>query len=211
MNKLLTFSLAAVLAVSLMAGCTPKDDANPGIGSAPNEGQSSQAASSAESSSSGGDVSGAAESGKLSDIHEAVKGVFGESYIPSMSIDATMLEEQFGIEQNLIKEVIAEGPMISMHVDMFIGIEAADAEKADLIEKALTSYRDSIAKDTMQYPMNMAKVQAARVERIDNYVFFLLLGETTDEALDMSEEDQLKYYQAENQKAVDAIREVLGK
>ncbi len=59
--------------------------------------------------------------------------------------------------------------------------------------------------------MNLAKVQAARVERFDNYVFMVLLGETNDEAMDMSEEDQLTYYQGENQRVIDLIKEALGK
>lgn len=201
LKALTAFLLAGVMAAAVMAGCTKKE--TPGTSS---NGGSSNATNSSDVSS---EAPAGPASGKLKDVHKAVKELFGEAYIPSMEIDATMLEEQYGIKKDMVKEVIAEGPMISTHVDVFIGIEAVEG-KAEEVEKALKAYRDKIAADTMQYPMNLAKVQAATVERVGNYVFFVLLGETTNEAMDMEEAEQLKYYQGENKKAMDKIKEVLG-
>jgi len=216
-GKILALSLALMLATAVFAGCSDNgggaSSGSTSSGGTSSGGASSGAASSGTSSSTssqGGDVSGTAVSGKLSDVHKAVKAIYGDAYLANMTLDADMLEEQYGIKPELVKDVIAEGPMMSNHVDAFIGIEAPDEKKADELEKVLTDYRDKIAADTMQYPSNLAKVQSARVERVGNYVFFLILGETTDEAMDMEDADQLKYYESEVQKAVDAIHDTLG-
>lgn len=161
-------------------------------------------------SNSSGNNSGsnAVESGKLKDVHEAVKAVYGENYIPSMVFDDTQIEEKFGIKKDMVKEIIAEGPMMSTHVDTFVGVEAAEG-KAEEVEKALQKYKEALEADTLQYPMNIAKIKSSVVLRVDNYVFFLQLGE-----IDMDNEDeakQLAFAQEEVKKAVDAVHETLGK
>jgi len=216
-GRILALSLALMLAAAVFTGCS--DNRNNTTSGTTSGGTSSSGTSSggagssgtaSSGASSGGSVSGTAVSGKLSDVHKAVKELYGDAYLANMTLDADMLEEQYGIKPELVKDVIAEGPMMSGHVDVFIGIEAPDEKKADELEKVLTDYRDKVAADTMQYPSNLAKVQSARVERVGNYVFFLILGETTDEAMDMEDADQLKYYESEVQKAVDAIHDTLG-
>ena len=41
-------------------------------------------------------------------------------------------------------------------------------------EKALTSYRDYLINDSLQYPMNVPKVNASSVLREGDYVFFVI-------------------------------------
>lgn len=50
--------------------------------------------------------------------------------------------------------------MISTFVETFIGVQAKDG-KGDDVEAALNAYRDRLVGDTMQYPMNIAKIQAS--------------------------------------------------
>lgn len=210
-SRLFTLALTAVMALAMLTGCTSKE------GGAASSGNSSGTSSGNSSGSLESDISsaasdaGAAATGLLSSIHQGVKDLFGEAYTANMAIEEDQLEERYGIKKEWVKDFVAEEPMMSAHVDTFVGIEAVSDEAAGEVEKALTAYRDKIAGDTLQYPMNMAKVQAAQVQRFDNYVFLVLLGDVTDEAMDMSEEDQLAYYKSENQKAIDSIKKAFEK
>ena len=125
---------------------------------------------------------------KLEDIHTAVKEAYGEDYIPSMAFDAQGMKDVFGISSDLYENFIAEGPMISAQVDQFVAIQAKEG-KGKEVEALLKEYQDYLINDSMQYPMNMAKVKASEVIRHEDYVFFLMLGsyddaeaETEDEA-----------------------------
>lgn len=138
----------------------------------------------------------------LSEVHEAVKAVYGENYIPNMPFDAQYLADVCGISEDMYEEAIAEGPMISVHVDTFMAFRAKEGQ-ADAIEEKLTAYRDYLLNDTMQYPMNMPKIEASQVVREGDYVFFVMLGQAEDT---MAEEDaRLKQFKESNQLAVDAI------
>ena len=92
------------------------------------------------------------ESGKLQEIHEAVKNAYGDNYIPSMPYDEVMLEDLFGIKQDMAKEIIAEGPMMSAQVDTFVGLEAADGIKLDkgLIDNIMTNNGVAILRAMVQ-------------------------------------------------------------
>lgn len=140
----------------------------------------------------------------LADIHTAVKTAYGESYIPNMEYDEQTLLDIYGIGKDLYDSYIAEGPMISVHVDNFVAIEAKKG-KGEEVEKLLAAYRDNLIKDSMQYPMNIAKVQASEVVRHGDYVFFIMLGAISDEAETMDEEAALTFAKEENQIAVKTI------
>ena len=56
----------------------------------------------------------------LNDILEAVKTAYGENYLPQMPYDATALEQQFGLTQDMYEEAVGEAPMMSTHVDTFV-------------------------------------------------------------------------------------------
>lgn len=197
-TSVLALTLALAMAMTVMAACKDNDNDN----NTNSGGTSSNPPVSSEAPSK-------AESGKLTSIHEAVKGAYGEAYIPSMAYDETQLQEIFGIDPSWVKEVVAEGPMISAHVDTFIGIEAVEG-KAEDVEKALNAYRQGLVDDTMQYPMNIPKIQASSVERVDDYVFFMLLGDP-DAAMDAADENEsLEIFKKETQKGVDAVKEALG-
>lgn len=184
----LTLSLVAVLGLT---GCSKGNTNN-------NAGQGSQT----EATES---VDYAAQ---LDEIHTAVKDAYGENYIPSVEIDATVLADSYGITEDMYDHVIAEGPMMSVHVDTFIAIHPTEGNKQAVVD-ALNAYRDTQINDTLQYPMNLMKIQASEVKEIGDYVFFLMLG-TTDEMYD-TEEEEIKAYQELNQIAVDAIEAVVNK
>lgn len=139
---------------------------------------------------------------ELSAIHAAVKEVYGEDYIPSAQYDETYLNDVLGVGADLYESFIAEGPMISVHVDTFVAIEAKEG-KGEEVEAALTSYRNYLVEESMQYPMNLPKIQASQIVRHGDYVFFVLLGAVSEDAMD--EDAMLESAQASNQLAVDAI------
>ena len=77
---------------------------------------------------------------ELSDVLEAVKQAYGNDYIPGMDYDAQAMEELFGIGKDQYEAFFAQGPMISVHVDTFIGVQAK-AGQADAVEQALLDYQ----------------------------------------------------------------------
>ncbi len=139
----------------------------------------------------------------LSAIHEKIKAEFGEDYVANMPLDADMLESVIGVQKADVKEFIAEMPMMSSHVDTFIAVEANEG-KADAVEASLLAYQKNMVEQSMQYPGNIAKVNASKVVRHGDFVFFLLLG-AFDDNMDSSEEEQLVFAQAEVKKAEDVI------
>lgn len=147
--------------------------------------------------------------GPLADAYTAIREVYGEDYLPNMEIPAELLETVYGINPEYVAQVVAEQPMIGMHPDLFIGIEATEGN-ADAVEEALKSYQDYLINESMQYPMNLAKVSACEVLRYDNYVFLVMLG-AINEDMDASEEDAAAFAKAEMQKAVEALDAVFAK
>ena len=138
----------------------------------------------------------------LADIHTAVKEAYGENYIPNMVYDEQMFKDLFGVDKELYDSYIAEGPMMSTHVDTFIAVEAKKGQ-GEAVEKILKDYQTKLIGDSMQYPMNIAKVQSSQVIRNGDYVFYVMLG-AFDEGSE-NEEAALKAAEAETKIGVDVI------
>lgn len=143
----------------------------------------------------------------LEEIHTAVKDAYGEDYVATLEFDEQMTEEIFGLKPDMYDAIIADGPMMSAHVDTFIGVHPTEGNRQAVID-ALNAYRDSQINDTMQYPQNLLKLQGSKVVETDDYVFFITLG-FTDELSD-TDEEQIAVFEQLNQKAIDAINGVLN-
>ena len=218
LKSMLAVIAAVLMTMMVMAGCN--NDKDNGTSSGNGSGLMSDIESSV--SDIGSDITSGTESltsevesnvtdgsqtavtGKLKEAYEAVKQAFGEDYVPNMSYDEAYVNDRFGISEDMVKQVIAEGPMISVNVDTFIGVEAAQGEAAD-VEKALQEYAQMLNSQSLQYSMNAAKVKAAQVKRFGDYVFFVMLGVADNSVLDLDEAGQLEFSRSENQKALDAI------
>lgn len=146
----------------------------------------------------------AAVSVSLDDVLNKVKEAYGEGYIPSTAMDEQMLNDIIGLSPELYESYVAEMPMISTFVETFIGVKAKEGQ-GDGVEKALTEYRDRLVNDTMQYPMNVSKIQASQVVRHGDYVFFVMLGGPDDAALEQGDEAALKSAEENNKIAIDVI------
>ncbi len=110
-----------------------------------------------------------------------------------------------GLSPELCESYVAEMPMISTFVETFIGVKAKEG-KGDDVEKALTGIqRERLVGDTMQYPMNVSKIQASQVVRHGDYVFFVMLGGPDDAAMEQGDEAALKSAEENNKIAIDVI------
>lgn len=221
-----TTVLLCVTALALvLAGCG-KDDGGKNTTNTPST--ESSAAQSQETSQAGTEASqpgteGTQESTPSQDIAggedgwseemEAVKAAvvekLGENYWPNMQITPDMLEGSFGVGSDLYDDYMGEMPMISTNVDTLIIIKAKEGKVKD-VESAVNAYRDALVNDTMQYPMNLGKIQASRIEVIGNYVCFVQLGADTTTALDESEEAVIEHCQDQNELALEAISSALA-
>lgn len=160
-----------------------------------------------EDSNTGNAVINEEQQEVLNGIHTAVKEAYGENYIPSQAFDEITLKEVYGLSSDMYDAIIAEGPMISMHVDTFIAVHPTEGN-FDNVVAALEGYRDVLVEDTMQYPMNQIKIQASKVETIGDYVFFIMLG-YGDDTLE-NEDEILASFEEQNDIAIDAIKNVIG-
>lgn len=141
----------------------------------------------------------------LENIHKAVKESLGEDYIPSRDMDESELVDMIDLDMDDIQEYIAQGPMMSTHVDTYISVKAKDGE-ADDVEEDLNEYREYLIENSLMYPMNIAKVNASEVVRHGDYVFFIMLG-AFDDSNNSNEEQQLRF--AKNE--VNKVKETINK
>ena len=146
---------------------------------------------------------GPAKEISLEEVHNQIKEAYGENYLPSMAYDSQILEMIYGINPEWVEEAVAEGPMMSTHVDVFIGIKATEGN-ADNVEKALTDYRQNQIDNALNYPMNMAKIEASQVYRIGDYVFFMILGAYYEGE---SSDGEPAFYQKQMDIALDILKE----
>ena len=64
---------------------------------------------------------------------------------------------------------------------------------------------DYVVDNSINYPMNVAKVQSAKVVRYDDYVFYVMLGGYNDENPDATEEENVKFAQEQIKLGLDTI------
>lgn len=145
-------------------------------------------------------------------IRKAIADKYGNDYMPDVSLTTSEIDERFGIKASWYSDISAEIPMISAQVNTLVIVKAKNKNTRKKVKKQLSTYRQQQINDTIQYPMNIPKVQASRVYVKDNYVFFIMLG-FIDNSLEesMTDEQLIEAYKAENKKAVDAINALFKK
>lgn len=141
---------------------------------------------------------------EMNTIKTAVVEALGESYWPNTAIIPEMLEGTFGITPDMYSDYMGEMPMISTNVDTLLIIKAND-DKVEEVKEALNTYRDNVIADTFQYPMNLGKLQASRIETFGNYVCFVQLGAENVIDEQTSEEQSIIKCQEQNELAIEVI------
>src|SRR5699024_2658659 len=134
----------------------------------------------------------------------AVKNAYGESYLPSMDLTAEDLDARYGLKADDYDEALGQVAMISTQVDTFVAVKAKEG-KADAVVSALNAYRDDLVNNSMQYPMNVPKVNVSQVYQNGNYVFFIMLGDFAPEDMMADDPETVTFYEEQNQIAVKAI------
>lgn len=142
------------------------------------------------------------------ELVEAVKSELGENYYPNTQMESQMLEDVYGVESGSYEEFYGEMPAISTNVDTLVIVKANEGSE-DEIEQALVSYMESSKADTMQYPMNIGKIQSSQVKSFGNYVCFVQLGGDVMEAMEQGDEAVIRQCQAMNEQALKIIEERL--
>ncbi|MBR4084741.1 MAG: DUF4358 domain-containing protein [Lachnospiraceae bacterium] len=148
---------------------------------------------------------------ELKNIRQTLVEVLGENYWPNTEISAEYLED-YGLSADMYEDFYGEMPMISTNVDTVIVVQAKEGQVV-AVEEVMNKYRDNLVNDTMQYPMNVGKIQASRIETFGNYVCFVQLGADTTQIYgeDGDEEAVIKHCQEQNELAIEAIGKALGK
>lgn len=141
-------------------------------------------------------------------IKAAVVEELGDDYWPNMPLDAELLEGLVGITSDMYEDYLAETPMISTNVDALIVVRAKE-DKVDEVEKALNNYRDANVSNTMQYPQNIGKIQASKVERLGNYVIYVQLGGEVMDIMDQGDEAVIVHCQKVNDKVIEIIKDTI--
>ena len=215
MKKLAVLFLTATLILGL-AGCGNRNEGNEESSTdsgqqetvsdtATEPGSESQTESGTEEESSQAPEDGQdGISEEMNAIRQAVVDVMGDNYWPDMQIPAEYLET-YGLTSDMYVDFWGEMPMISTNVDTIIIIKAAEGQ-SETVEEVLNAYRDVQVNNTMQYPMNVGKVQASRIEVIGDYACFIQLGADT---IDLEDEDAIRHCQEHNEMALEAIERVV--
>lgn len=115
----------------------------------------------------------------LSDAHLAVQEAYGDFYLPSVPMTGEELVERFGLDLDDVESFIAEAPMMSIHLDVFVGIKAKP-DKVDEVTGILEGYRRKMMSDFDPLPSNQKKLSRSEIYITGDYVFLLILGESGD-------------------------------
>ncbi|MCM1025711.1 MAG: DUF4358 domain-containing protein [Roseburia sp.] len=163
-----------------------------------------------EGDSSGGIADGGDYSDGWSTEMQGAKDVaaevLGENYWPDMMLQPEELEVFFGVSPDMYEDYMAEMCMISANVDTLIVLKAGE-DQIQAAEDALNAYRDAKVSDTMQYPMNLGKIQASVVERHGSYVYFVQLGA---DMMDVEVEEAVTLCREANQSVIRALNQYFG-
>ncbi len=140
-----------------------------------------------------------------------MKKAYGNNYLPNFKLGKNDIKDKYGVASSLYSSAYAEVPMISAQVDEMVIFKAKNSASKKKIVTAIKKYQKNLIENSMQYPMNVLKVQASKVYTNGKYVCFFILGGYVDMKTEEngSDEQILKAYQDMNKKAVNAVKNSL--
>jgi len=139
----------------------------------------------------------------LDNIVNNIKSAYGDDYLPNNEMTEEMFKSEFDLDMSQVLEYKAEIPLIGTHPDRLVIVKATSGKGADVEEK-LNAVKDNKIKDTMQYPMNQAKINSAKVVRNGDYVAFIMLGAINDN-VDATDQQAKQFADEQTQKGVNAF------
>lgn len=155
------------------------------------------------------------------DIVDTLIYTYGEDFNATQAIEPEVFAELTGIQPAMYDEYYAAMAPMSAHVDTVFVVKAAEGYIEE-VHDLLNAYRDDLLADTMQYPMNVPKIEASIIEEYEAFVVFRMLGamyepeatetEAPEENVEVAEgektpEEKAAYdfYCAETNKGTDAL------
>lgn len=206
-NKFLTVCSLLAVSVVLLTACGKKNNGNTGENTESTTPQTSSQAGNNTENTPAESMEPAQES-SLMYLRDAVAEALGEDYWPDSVMEPEYVQDLYGLKPDMYEDIFVETPMIGTNVDTLIIVQAKK-DRVEDVEKVLNTYREGEINNTMQYPMNIGKVQASRIETIGNYVFFIQLGGSSVDAEEEGEEKVMELSREQNEKALEAIRKAL--
>ena len=137
----------------------------------------------------------------LTELKDSVKELLGDKYWPEVDLTKEELEQKTGITEDMYVDFLAEKQVLDAHIDTMIIIHAKEAHVGE-VEQALENYRADIIEQNKNYPQNLCKAEASRMETIEDYVCFVQLGADTTIVADKGEDAMIAYCQEENERAL---------
>ena len=215
MRKFIAIFAAAAMMVAAFTACSsndqnPEDSSSSSTTTTPqeqeNEGDKSEDTTAGEE---GGEPEG--DGGDSADVENVtqqivndIKAAYDPDSIPFIDmLPDDMIDDMFGLDADTYTEVTAHIPMISTFVDTVVVVKAASGKTGD-VEAALNAYHDRLVNESIQYPMNVAKVNAAQVVANGDYVAFIMLG-AIDERENASDSERAEFAEEQTKIGVDAF------
>ena len=137
----------------------------------------------------------------MAQLKDSVKELMGDQYWPEVDLTKEELEEKTGITEEMYVDFLAERQVLDSHIDTMIIIHAKEAHVGE-VEQALEKYRSDIIEQNRNYPQNLCKAEASRMETIEDYVCFVQLGADTTIVADKGADEIIAYCQEENERAL---------
>ena len=137
----------------------------------------------------------------LTELKENVKELLGDNYWPEVDLTKEELAQRIGIKEEMYVDFLAERQVLDAHIDTMIIVQAKEAY-VGAVEQALEDYRTAIIEENSNHPQNLAKAKASRMETVDNYVCFVLLGADTTAVAEQGEDKIIAFCQEENERAL---------
>lgn len=202
--KIRTFTMTLIITLTLwllttpiLTGCSEEQISNSNTNSVEN----------VRRSGSQGEGSGSSYA-SMDEIKKAVVGILADNYWPDKQLTKAELETETGITEDMYEDYLAEKQNIETDIDMMIVIKTKP-ESLPEIETILNEYREALMVKYKERPQELGKVEASRIEIIDDYICFVQLGADTEAAAEAGDEEVLALCQQENERAVDMIEKTI--
>lgn len=154
------------------------------------------------------DYQGQEEFPTLHELEEEVKELLGDKYWPEVDLSKEELEKATGITEDMYVDYLAQKQVLDADIDTMIIIHAKEAY-VGTIEQALEEYRNHIIEENQEYPQNLGKAQASRMETINDYICFVQLGADTTIVADQGQDAVVHYCLEENERALYVLEKAI--
>lgn len=144
----------------------------------------------------------------LPELEGEVKELLGDNYWPEVNLSAEELEKLTGITEDMYVDFLAERQILDAHIDTLIIIHAKD-DYVGTIEQAIETYRSGLIEQNKNYPQNLSKARASRIETINDYICFVQLGADTTALADRGNEAVMAHCLEENEKALYVLEQAI--